>query len=523
MRQILHKNQSIRGKIAVNLITLTILLALIANSSVSLFAFAQTVTPISSALITASGNNGSGSATSNPQGNYNITSFLGTGNYTLTASATGFIDTNLGNVSVVAGSETSNININMSVSGGISGRITDATTNASIANAFVTAANRTGNIDYGSSVISASNGNYTITTDLGTGKYNVTAFAAGYFTTTITNVTVTAGQLTSNANIALSKSAIITGTVVDAVSSAPLANVTVAAVTTTSGFGDVATTNSSGIYVLNNDLGTAVYNITTFFPANHISVTVSGFNVTAGNSYTQNFSLPRSGIISGRITSPAGVGLSGASVTAFSTTGNMFGTATTNSTGYYRITDGLGTGAYTVYVSSGTSFNTTTTPVNVTAGSETPNINLQLTATASGVISGKVTNSTGSQLSAITVTAIAISGTGSGTAFTESDGTYVISTGLGTGTYNVTVSALGYVAQSVSNVSVTVNQVTSNVNFQLQAAPTGRISGRVQTTGTPLIPEFNSELIMLAILGTASLIIMLKRIRSLNTKPTKPL
>ncbi len=522
MRRILYEGNSIR-KLTVNLLVLVVLLGLIANTSVGFFVFAQTSTPVAGAFVEASGDNGSGSATSNLQGNYTISSFLGTGNYTLTARATGFIDTDLRNVSVVAGSETSNVIINMNVSGGITGRITDAVSNASIANAIVIATNRTGTTEYGSSVLSTSNGTYIITTDLATGKYNVTAYAAGYFTGSISNVSVTAGQLTSNANIALSKSAIITGTVVDAVSNAPLANVTVSAVSSTGGFGFVATTNSSGIYVLNSNLGTGVYNITTLFPANHISVSVSGFNVTAGNSYTQNFSLPRSGIISGRITSPAGIGLSGASVTAVSSAGNMFGSATTNSTGYYRITDGLGTSSYTVFVSYGGSFNTTAIPVNVTAGVETTNVNLQITATPSGVITGRVTNSTGSPLASVDVTATAISGVGSGFATTDSNGTYVVSTGLGTGTYNVTASTLGYLSQTQSNVTVTLNQVTSNVNFQLQAAPSGRISGRVQTTGTPIIPEFQTELIMLAIFGAASVIIMLKRLRSLNVKPNKPL
>ncbi|HLN45955.1 MAG TPA: carboxypeptidase-like regulatory domain-containing protein [Candidatus Sulfotelmatobacter sp.] len=521
MQRILYKGNSI-GKLTVNLLILTIALGLIANTSVGFFAFAQTATPVAGAVVEASGDNGSGSATSNSQGNYNITNFLGTGNYTLTARATGFIDTNLENVNVVAGSETSNVIINMGVSGGISGRITDAVSNAPIVNAIVEAANQNESTDYGSTVLSASNGNYTITTDLATGRYNVTAYAAGYFTTSISNVLVTAGQLTSNTNIALSRSAIITGTVVDAVSNAPLANVTVSAVSSAGGFGFVATTNTTGIYVPNSNLGTGVYNITTFFAPGHISATVTGFNVTAGNSYTQNFALQRSGIISGRITSSAGIGLADVSVSAFSSTGSMFGSATTNSTGYYRITDGLGTGTYTIFASHAGSFNTTTS-ISVTAGAETPNVNLQLTATPSGVITGRVTNSTGSPLSDVSVTAIAINGVGSGSAFTESDGTYVISTGLGAGTYNVTVSEIGYVDQTQSNVAVAVNQVTSNINFQLQAAPSGKISGRVQTTGTPIIPEFHTELIMLTIFGAASLIITLKRLRNLNIKANKPL
>ena len=59
---------------------------------------------------------------------YTITSFLDSGNYTVTASAPGFIDQQVNNIVVTAGSLTSNVNIVMNVSGGISGNVTDAVT-----------------------------------------------------------------------------------------------------------------------------------------------------------------------------------------------------------------------------------------------------------------------------------------------------------------------------------------------------------------------------------------------------------
>lgn len=521
MNRILYENHSTRGKLTANILVLTILIALIANTSAGIFAFAQTTNPISGAFVSASGDNGYGSATSNTQGNFNITSQLGTGNYTLDASATGFIDTTVENVAVTSGSEKSNVIINMDVSGGIAGRITDAVSSASLQFADVEAANRTGNVDYGSFAFTGSDGTYQITTNLATGKYNVTAGATGYLTGSLSNVAVTAGALTSNINIALSRSAVISGTVTDAVSGAPLSDVLVEAILSTGIFGDITITNSSGMYTLNTNLGTGIYNVTTFFPAGHISVTATGINVVAGNSYTQNLALPRSGRISGRITSPTGQGLADASVTAFASGGTSFGSATTNSTGYYNITDGLATGTYTLFASLGGGFNFTTIPVSVTAGSETPNINLQLTITPSGTITGRVTNSTGSPLEGISVEATGVAGSGSAT--TNSTGYYVINEGLGTGMYSVTASEFGYVDQTQTGVSVTVNQVTPNINFQLQAMVSGRISGRVQTTGTPIIPEFHSELVMLAIFAAASTIIMIKRLRSGHVDATKPL
>jgi hypothetical protein len=479
---------------------LAIFSALIGNT---ILAFAQTGNPVVGADVDASGN-GFGSATTNAQGNFNITSGLDTGNYTLDVSATGFLDATVQNINVTAGQETSNVTVIMNVSGGITGRILDATNSAPIVGAIVSAENRTGNIEYSSSNFSTTNGNYIMYTNLGTGRYNVSAFAIGYMTTTITNASVTVGQFTSNVNIALNRSAIITGTVTDQVSGAPLAGILISGQSAVGGYADSDVTNSSGMYTLNTNLGAGVYNITTFFPANHTAVTVSGVNVVAGSTVTQNLALPRSGIISGRITSMTGTPLAGVSV--FANSGSVFGFADTNATGHYRITDGLTSGNYTVTALLGLS--SSQTSATVTQGSETSNVNLQLTILPSGTITGRVTNSTGSPLADVFVSASGLFG--GGTASTNATGHYVIDMGLLTGTYEVTVSEFGYVEQTRTNVNVVVGQVTPNIDFQLQAMVSGRISGRVITMGNP-IPEFNSGLVMAAIFAVASVVIMLKK------------
>jgi hypothetical protein len=69
---------------------------------------------------------------------------------------------------------------------------------------------------------------------------------------------------------------------------------------------------------------------------------------------------------------------------------------------------------------------------------------------------------------------------------------------------------------------VTIGQVTPDINFQLQAIASGRISGLVQTTGTP-IPEFHTELTMLAIFAAASIVIMIQKLKDPKLKPAKPL
>ncbi len=501
---------------------MSILIATLANASVNFIAFAQAPMPVSGAIVTASstsGTGGSGTAISNTQGFYNVTTFLDSGNYTVEALATGYVETLVQNVRVTAPQETQNVNILMPVSGAISGRVTDAVSGTPLRSIFVTAANISGGVTHGFEASTDSSGNYLINTDLPTGIYNVSAFfAAGYMSRILTGISVTSGATTSNVNIALNRSATITGTVTDSVSSATLSGISVYAVSSSGASVAFGQTNSSGKYTLNTDLGTGTYNVTVLFPANHIARTITGVAVVAGNSYTVNIALDPSGIISGRVTSAtSGAPIAGATVTASS--GASFGFATTNATGYYRITDGLATGSYIVFASFGTGFNTVI-GVSVTQGQETGNVNIQLTITPSGTITGRVTNSTGSPLESATVEATGLSGSGS--ALTDSNGTYTINTGLGTGTYNVTASKTGYNSVSQVGVVVTINSVTSQVNFQLPAKASGRISGLVQSLSTP-IPEFHTELYMLAIFVAASVVIMLKKTRSTRFEHCKPL
>lgn len=509
-----------KDKITANLLVFTILVALIANASAGFnLAFAQTPVPVSDAYVTASGI-GYGTDSSNSQGFYNITSFLDTGNYSVEASATGFIDTAIEDVPVTAGMETPNINILMPVSGGISGHITDAVSGSPLQSVIVQAINITGSVQYGSTAFADSNGNYQIITNLATGIYNVTAtsYSTGHITKTISGVSVTAGVMTNNVDIALGKSAIISGTVRDSVTNAVLQGIYIYALTPSGSYVTAQITNSSGQYTLDTDLGTGTYNISAILPANHLPKTIGGVAVVGGNQYTVDMLLDPSGILSGRITSAAdGSPLAGAFVSASG--GGFFGYATTNETGYYRITDGLGTATYTLFASYGLDFNFLP-GVSVTQGSETSNVDIQITVTPSGTIRGRVTNSTGSPMESVTVSADGDAGSGLNT--TDSNGDYIIETGLGTGTYNVTVSETGFVEQTQTGISVTVNQVTSNINFQLQAILSGRISGLVQTLGTP-IPEFHTELFMIVIFAAASVAIMIKKLKTPQIKPATPL
>jgi hypothetical protein len=490
-------------KLSAKLLSLLLLLGLIAGVSEGLRSVnAEPSVAVSDAFVEADGPNGYGYSSSDSQGFYNITNFLDTGSYSVTASAPGFIDTTIENVLVTAGLETTNVNVLMPVSGGINGTITDSVSGTPLQNVYVSAVNETGGVEYGSVDITDASGNYEIITNLITGSYNVTAsFASGHIMKEITGVSVTAGVMATNVNIALDRSATISGTVTDSVSMAALQDIPVFAVDSNGDYVTSAVTNSTGKYTLNIDLVTGTYNITTLYPQNHLPKTVSGVAVTAGSQYTVDLSLDPSGIISGRVTNAAnGDPLVGASIVASSN--GFFGSATTNDTGYYRITDGLGTGTYTVLVSYGSGYDMVP-GVSVTQGSETSGVDVALTIPPSGTITGRVTNATGNPIEDASVSAEGTSGFGSDT--TDSDGYYVINTGLETGTYTVNVTATGYVSQEQTEVNVVVDQVTADVDFQLAAAQSGRISGQILTEGTP-IPDLPSGLGMLGIFAVATMV-----------------
>jgi len=369
--------------------------------------------------------------------------------------------------------------------------------------------------------ITDGSGHYSMSEGLKTGTYTVSVFAIGYLTYQIENVQVTVGQTTSDKNFDLQLSGGISGRVTDAVDSTPVINTMVVAYSVGGGgtYGWSALTDSDGKYLLATNLATGSYNVTVMLPEGHVTQS-SVQAVTAGAEVKNvNFALARSGIISGRITSPNGVPLKDVTVNAVS--GSNYGYATTNATGYYRVSSGLGSGTYTVMAiatGGGMAFNQTT--VSVTAGQETSSVDLQLTITPpppSGIITGKVTDaSKGNPIANATVSATGQGGSGS--AKTDSNGDYTISSGLGNGTYTVTANAAGYQQYQRTDISVTVNVVTPNVNFQLNKIPpeqSGAITGTVTGAPNP-IPEFQYPIavalsLTLVVVATGRLFLRTKR------------
>jgi hypothetical protein len=150
---------------------------------------------------------------------------------------------------------------------------------------------------------------------------------------------------------------------------------------------------------------------------------------------------------------------------------------------------------------------------------ETANVDIPVAVsppTPSGIISGRVTDTEGNPVDGASVTADGDEGYGS--ALTDIDGNYIIYKGLGTGTYTVSASASGYLDANITGVSVTVDQETSHVDFELSKIPTeqsGRISGTVQGDANP-IPELQNPIVVL--LFTVSLVAIIAKLSRVKAR-----
>jgi hypothetical protein len=169
------------------------------------------------------------------------------------------------------------------------------------------------------------------------------------------------------------------GTVTNASTSAVISGATV-----TIAGGASTTTNSNGFYQFTN-VTPGTYSVTASATGYNAS-TANGVSVTAGNTTTQNFALtptgPTTGTLQGTVTNAStSAAISGATVTI---AGGA--STTTNSSGFYQITN-VTPGTYSV-TASATGYNTgTNTGVSVTAGNTTTS-NFALAAVSGPVSTG---------------------------------------------------------------------------------------------------------------------------------------
>ena len=341
--------------------------------------------------------------------------------------------------------------------------------------------------------VTSPSGNYIIMKGLTAGTYNVSTIAEGYINQDIGGISVTVGSTTGNVDFSLKRSGGISGKVTDSASGLGLSNIIVSAFSHNS-YGWFGVTDSTGNYRILTNLQTGVYNITVASAVGYNTNTVGSVSVTAGAETTGvNIALSKSAIISGFAKTPAGNPIPGVTVTALSSdSGGYVGYAVTGVDGSYKIQSGLGSGTYMVTALSGTSFDQVQNVV-ASVGQEKTNVNLTLSVTVqpTGAISGLIIDENNQPIVGATVEA------GSGHGSSNSNGVYLISSGLPTGSYTVSVSAAGYQNQDKTGVAVTAGSTTSSIDFKLvQAAATlsGRISGIVTGEDNPLTSKQSSTI-----------------------------
>ena len=489
------------------------------------------------------------SGTTNAAGNYTSPQLSAGTYYALTFNSLGYIDelydniacesscviTNGTPITVTEGATTTGIDFALGAGGHISGRITDEATGQPLGNTRVQIYSSSGS--FASTVFIDGSGNYVSEELLPAGTYYARTFSSAIYLDEVydnipctscdvrrgTPITVAAGATTSGIDFALTAGGIVTGTVTNAATGAPIVNATVLILSSDGFFGVGAFTDTSGNYKTTDGLPTGTYYARTeslsfvnklynnFTCAPCDERTGTPITVTAGATTSGiNFSLSQGGRISGRITNAATAApLSGINVRIYNSLGQLVTTINSNIAGNYTTGAVLPTGTYYARTISSQGFITQAhsgidciactptigAPIAVTAGSTTTGIDFALTA--GGRISGTVTDAdTGAPLSDVLVQIFAPGGGVIISVRTNTSGFYTSQVGLATGRYYVAaLRPFDHEGQVYSNiacpvcdvttgipVSVTAGSITTGINFALRRG--GKISGTVTDAAT---------------------------------------
>lgn len=393
-------------------------------------------------------------------GTYSFTG-IPNGSYTLVAASSIYIFQNNRAVLTVNGANlTQNFTVLTSV---ISGNVTVG----GVARSGVTVLFAPQPSGLSLSVVSGANGQYSRAVPSGT--YIVTAVATtnATFSPSFVTVTIGSGATVSNVNftgtaVPVIPSTFIVSGLVRTASGAGVGNVTITLNTNPL---RTAVTNNAGQYSFT---GVPAGTYTATASASGVGFAAATQNVTVTNIAVGNVNFTAQlGTITGRITTAAGTGLQGVTLTAGSSS------ATTNAQGNYTFTNLLGQ-TYTITPTlAGFTFTPQTRTVALPAGGTVAgqDFTAQAAATPQFTLGGRVTSSANptSGVAGVTVTR------GMNTVMTDASGFYTF-TNVPNGTYTITVSNPN-LTFAQSSQSATVNNANlSNVNFSALLA---NVSGSV--------------------------------------------
>jgi hypothetical protein len=343
-----------------------------------------------------------------------------------------------------------------------------------------------------------------------------------------TSIPVDEGATTPNIDFAMYHYSSISGTVTDAATGLPLLGTTVTLYNSNGWYFNSSQSDQSGSFTFGDLLpgtyfatagGNGPYMLMLYdgIPCDDSSCTITNgtpITVEAGGQRNDiGFSLIRLGTISGTVTdATTGQGIGAASVAIYDSSGAYRGYGACNSDGTYTTT-GLAAGSYFVRTSSHSGYvdelydgiecgywcdPTTGTPVSVTFGQDTPNIDFALHEF--GTFSGTVlARGSGTPLSNAYVGVVDSSGTYVGNSYSDGLGQYTTS-GLLQGTYFASAYDPPYLQQLFNDIpcysncdpttgtpiTVNLDGDTPGIDFNLDLG--GSVSGHVRAAsdGAPL-------------------------------------
>src|SRR6266850_824770 len=348
-------------------------------------------------------------------------------------------------------------------------------------------------------------------------------------------VNVPAAGTVAGVNFALSVGAAISGTLRDEATSAPLAGVRVEITDTSGVYVDDVTTGATGVYLSANGLPTGSYHLRTddntlgyinevypnvpcLLQTSCSRLGATNINVAAGTtSAGRDLALRRGGLFSGAVTDAvSGIGLENIGVEVLNTAGQIYVQTLTDASGAFGTRRGVPTGSYYLrtfnaggYINRfndgtvcvGTCSVATLESIGVVEGATTFAVNFALGA--GGRIAGTVRDvTTLVALPNVDVQVLTTANAILTTGVTDSNGDYVSSDGLPSGSYfvrtnSVSIGSLGgYVHELFNNVtcaagcnatlgapvSVFAGATTGGIDFDLERG--GRIGGVVVEAGT---------------------------------------
>jgi hypothetical protein len=433
---------------------------------------ASTQLPIRNATVYASGPNGSATVLTDTGGRYSISMLLAAGRYRVRVEASGYQSaTYPDSVTVTAGQATENINFALVMSGGISGRVTNASTGAPIYHASVGAGSGSAYTD--------SNGVYVIA--INPGLYRVICYATGFASGIYPeSVLVVQGHVTPDISFALipyNGQTGISGRITNANAQLPISGATIHA-QGPNGNG-TAESGDFGSYFVSG-LPAGRYQVQAEADGYQPLTYPDSVTVVSGQvrEYTNFYLVPSGGPatgVSGRITNYQ----TGAPIVHAGVTCSGLPTVYTDGNGAYFTA--ANPGRYTVWASADGYLNGIyPESIVVQQGVVSESINFALIPT-SGLtgIGGRLTDA--SRMLGIGGGTVVASGpNGNGTATSVRTGGYIIS-GLPAGRYQVTASAAGYQTMVYpESVTVVEGQVRWTAFYLLPiSGPVGAISGRV--------------------------------------------